>query len=350
MKKFTLLFSVLVLVAFTVKSQVEVTGGTGLYQFVAEANLFANTATGSGIGTVQCDGVFKFDPTATDGNLDDMASNASSDYSIIDGINDKAISLKAHNWLKIWHGIPVNGGGSYVNDFTVVIDVRVANADGIYSLIEVNPTPATNGFTSELEIVGLQVGSVGAPSSSYDGLGFSTNTLLVDTWYRITYVAKLSEYIKVYVDGVLWHSMDGDFTDSRPAPYSADDHSADAAFKIGGNNEQAPANDPARDGDKDIDLIAVFASALTDAEVAGLGTSGQITSIKDLMLQETKVNFYPNPVSNILNIEGTGNYQLINIIGQVVKQGTVEGSAGISVNRMNSGVYLLKFTNKKGNS
>ncbi|WP_167612662.1 T9SS type A sorting domain-containing protein [Maribellus sediminis] len=274
MKKFTL-FIVMYLVAISMSyAQIDISGMVGYYTFQDEADLFKNYATEAGIGTVKCEGVMQFDPTATDASADDKASTKDSDWSVIDGVSDKAISLKAHNWFKVWHGIPANGGGSYVNDFTVIVDVRVSDTAQIYSLLEVNPTPSASGYTSEMEIVGGAVGSIGAPASGEDAFGFSEPIIKENTWYRIAYVAKLGEYIKVFVDGVLVRSMEGNFLDARPAPYGADTSPDDAAMKIGGNNESAPANDPPRDGDKDVDMIAVFNRDLTDAEIAALGAPG----------------------------------------------------------------------------
>lgn len=63
-------------------------------------------------------------------------------------------------------------------------------------------------------------------------------------------------------------------------------------------------------------------------------------------VDENEVGFaiYPNPASNVINIESNATnieYQLINNIGQVVKSGVVNGSAQIDVNAF-EGVYFLK--------
>lgn len=236
--------------------------GTGLYEFNDESDLWKNTAAGNGLNTVEVEGVFKRESDA------DVASTVNTDYSFVDGMHGKAVSMQANNWLKVWHGIPANGEGSYVNDFTVVMDVQVADSNGVYSLLEVNPGSSASGYTSELEIDSLRLGSVGAPASGADALGFSTDSIDVNKYYRITYVAKLAEYIKVYVDGVLVNTIEGDFTDARPAPYTADHNPDKAAIRIGGNNELD------RDGDKIIDMLAVYGRSLSDAEVALLGEAG----------------------------------------------------------------------------
>ena len=338
--------------AFFSKAQLNV--GTGLYEFADETDLFKNSAIGTGTGTIMCEGVFKFDSTATDNNLDDMASTELTDYMISSGINNNAISLKAHNWFKVWHGIPANGGSnSWVNDFTVVIDVRVADMSGIYSLVEVNPTPKATGYTSEMEIANGKVGTLGAPVSDAEAFGYSDNTLTADTWYRITYVAKLGEYIKVFVNGELWHSMEGNFTDGRPSLYGSDSYPGKAAMKICGNNEAAPDNNPPRDGDKDVDMIAIFGNPLTDVDVAILGNAGDGTSgIKQLMVKYNSLSIFPNPASDVINVvvKNYSKLELINTIGQVVKSYTVNGNTTIDISSFNKGIYFAKITDINGNT
>lgn len=346
MKKITLIVSALLFGAVMAFAQKDIRNGTGLYEFADEANLWVNTADGTGgAGTMQCDGVFKYAEVEEGHN--NVQSEELTDYSVIDGINDKAISLTAFNWIKIWHGIPVNGGGDWVNDFTVTIDVRVPYADSIYALLEVNPASSENGYAAEMEIANLKVGSNDKPWID-DMVPHSTKTLEVNKWYRITYVAKLGEFIKIYVDGEVWNSIEGDFTDSRPAPYSADNHADNAALRVGGNNEQAPANNPQRDADKDIDMVAIFAEALSAQDVADLGQAGNITSIKNTMNSQKILKAYPNPASDVLNIEGSGTYQVYNSIGQVVNQGVVKESTELKVNHLDHGVYFVKLTDING--
>jgi hypothetical protein len=342
MKKFTLLMAVALLVSISARAQEPI----GLYTFSNADDIWANSATAAGVGTIMCEGVFKFDPDAEDTSADDMASVELTDYEVIDGISNKAIALKAHNWFKIWHGIAANGGGEYVNDFSVVIDVRVADAAGIYSLVEVNPTPTANGYTSELEIADLKVGSVGAPSSDYDELGFSDKVLAVDTWYRIVYAAKLGTSIDVYVNGEHYIGMTGDFTDARPAPYSADNHADDAAMKIGGNNEAAPANDPPRDGDKDIDLIAIYNVGLSADEVAALGAPGTWVGVKDQQVAIADFSIYPNPAKDMLYVSGAelAKIEIISVSGQLIKSIVLDGQNSIDISSLNAGMYLVKGT------
>lgn len=65
----------------------------------------------------------------------------------------------------------------------------------------------------------------------------------------------------------------------------------------------------------------------------------------------TKLNAYPNPVTDVLTIETslTGEYQIINLLGQVVLRGqtTPLGSVGLDVSSLTKGTYVLKVGNEQ---
>ena len=353
MKKFTLLLAIVLTttIALQAQFQKDLDGMTGWYRFDNTDDIFMNSATGGGVGTIMCEGVMKFLPDAPSGDEDDQPSIEGEDWEVVEGYQGHAIAMNAHNWFKIWHGIPANGGGTGVNDFTIVIDVRVFDAGGIYSLFEANPTPSENGYTSELEIAeGLKVGSVGAPASGEDALGFSDQSITVESWYRIVYAGHLSEGIYVYVNGELWRQMEGNFLDKRPAPYAADDPEHAGAIKVGGNNEGLPANDPPRDGAKEVDMVAVFNRTLSAEEISALGGPGWL-GVNDMETESIKL--YPNPAQDMLNVtvKVAADLQVINIAGQVVLSTSVDAqNTTIDISNLNRGMYFVKITDKNGNA
>ncbi|MEN8194799.1 MAG: T9SS type A sorting domain-containing protein [Bacteroidota bacterium] len=315
---------------------------TGIYTFSTEETLFDNTSPlVSGTGNRSCEGVLHRD---TEGN--DIPSDKGTGYDIIDGANtDKALRINKNNWLKIWHGIAANGGGENVNDFTVAIDVRVSDASGIYSLFEVNPTSYSSGYTSEMELDNVKVGTVGNTSSGEPAIGFSSSIINTEEWYRVVYAAKLGEYVRFYVNGVLWHEILGNFTDARPSPYGADNNSDIAAFKVAGNNEAD------RDGDKDIDMVIVFAYTLSEAEIVELGSPQTQLGIVSHDHKSSVLKISPNPVtSDILTIEAKGKseFRLFNSIGQIVMSKTIEGKTDINVSAVKQGLYFVQLQDEKG--
>lgn len=337
MKRFTILFSFLALMAYVASAQIDV--GTGLYEFADEADLFANTTTTTSDFTVGCEGVFKYDFDLEE----NVASEAGTDYSVIDGVKDKALALKANNWLKIWHGVPMNGEGTWVNEWTVVVDVRIPDVSKNYCLFEANPNARTDGWEAEWEIEDGKVGNQGED----EPLGLSSNQLESGKWYRLTYAAQLGTEIKFYVDGELWHVSDAvPAQDGKAAPYTADNHAENAAFRVGGNSIDGA------DYDIDIDLVAIFDVTLSQSEVADLGKADEgSTGIKDMLGKHSQLKIYPNPAKNLLNIkvkENAVNFELMNSIGQVVEQRIINGETSINVNHLQRGIYFARITTIDG--
>ena len=62
--------------------------------------------------------------------------------------------------------------------------------------------------------------------------------------------------------------------------------------------------------------------------------------------QEARINVYPNPANNVLNIVANGNfeYRLFNSTGQEVAAGTAQGVKQINVSDFSKGVYFLHVT------
>lgn len=348
MKHFTLLMALAVIFTFSAKAQI------GLYTFSDADNLWENTGTDEGVGTIMLEGVFKYLYDEAEESATDQPSTETEDWEVVAGMADNAIALKAHNWLKIWHGIAANGGSDeWVNDFTIMVDFKVAYDTAVYSLFEVNPGPSTSGYTSEMEIADMKIGSVGAPASGEDPLGFSDMTLSTDTWYRAVYVAKLSEFVKVYVDGSLAVETFGDFSNARPAPYSADAYPDDAALRVGGNNETIENNDPPRDGDKQIDAVGVWGRDLSAEEVEALGGPGNFTGIaKPADAPDSFFSIYPNPASNVLYFRGQDltQVEVIGISGQVVQRTILDGQHSMDISRLDRGMYLVKGVDYSGAS
>jgi gingipain K len=62
--------------------------------------------------------------------------------------------------------------------------------------------------------------------------------------------------------------------------------------------------------------------------------------------QNVKVNVYPNPANDMMriNVNGSFKYQLVNSLGQVVRNGEATNKAVVNVNDLNQGIYFLTIT------
>ena len=75
----------------------------------------------------------------------------------------------------------------------------------------------------------------------------------------------------------------------------------------------------------------------------GKETLSKVISIQ-IKGNDRKLKAYPNPVSNVLTIEtdATGDYQIVNILGQIILRGPVSLQQ-IDVSALSQGNYVLKI-------
>jgi hypothetical protein len=106
------------------------------------------------------------------------------------------------------HGIGANGGGSLTNEYSLQIDFMVpAPIPSYVSFLQTGPMNDADGdlFIKASGVIGL------------GDLGWSTKTVVADTWYRLIIAAKCGEYYRVYVNGELYLEKLGIAVDSRHA-------------------------------------------------------------------------------------------------------------------------------------
>jgi len=104
----------------------------------------------------------------------------------------------------VTHGIAPNGGGGYVNQYTLIMDIMYpAASSGVYRGLW--QTSTANGNDADL-FVGPSNG-IGI-SSTYGG------AILADTWHRVAFVfdlAAASQKLSKYIDGNLVGTQDSGF-------------------------------------------------------------------------------------------------------------------------------------------
>jgi hypothetical protein len=97
----------------------------------------------------------------------------------------------ANNYLKALHGIAANGGGTKVNEYTVLIDFK-KGYNGWHSFM--NPD-LTNTTTATLLLNGTN------NFVSGDVLRTPNNSCVSNTWYRLVLTVKLGEVYDLYLNG-----------------------------------------------------------------------------------------------------------------------------------------------------
>jgi hypothetical protein len=98
------------------------------------------------------------------------------------------------------HGIPANGGGALVNEWTLQIDFSVPMIDTWYAFFQTLDGDA-DLFVAKTEApdIGRVPNSIGCGSTRY-----SEATITADTWYRMIVSVKNEEFFRIYMDGNLW--------------------------------------------------------------------------------------------------------------------------------------------------
>lgn len=237
MKKIVLGLAVLV-AAGIANAQNVPSGLTGLWRFQDEANKL--TAT---VGT---------DLTTSDpGNSAWMVGP----WTVINpGLSDNGIvQERSWDYMTLTHGISPNGGGSYVNQYTIAIDY-FQGTEGWNSLYQ---TGSPHGNDGDLFIAPGSATDTRTDSTIGIGdVGYSTLTFDSSTWHRIVWSVDNSSFFRVYVDGTLFldgagQGVDGRFSLDPTCYLFADDNWEDQWGLVG--------------------TVATWDRGLSSSEVAGMG-------------------------------------------------------------------------------
>ncbi|MEN8228556.1 MAG: T9SS type A sorting domain-containing protein [Bacteroidota bacterium] len=348
---------------------------TGIFRFDDETSLetlFANElddASAAGEYAAFCDGVMKRPAGADGSDYNPEESVLDTDYSVVDGVDGKAIRIETGSFLYLWHGLSADSSKQYfstssgdpfdevyvgegVNSYTVMMDVKMPDISNVYTLLEINPHTTSGGKSGEVVITDAKLGADYSPFSGQ----YSTATVEADTWHRIAYVANVyfdadstPGSVKMYLDGVMVNEIAYGSVDGSSSPYAAvADGSGDddiAAFKVCGNNEG-----PDFDNQMDIDNLIIFDNALTDADLAEYGAPViDNTNIGRYDARGT-LHLYPNPTSDFLTVDvaGKAEFKLYNSLGQIVLTKSIDGRSNIDLRSMDKGLYIVQIQDDGG--
>ncbi len=95
-----------------------------------------------------------------------------------------------------------------------------------------------------------------------------------------------------------------------------------------------------------IDDLKIYNYALSDSQVASLYSS-ETLGINEIN-KNSKVNVYPNPVKDILNIKSDNKLESVDVFSLNGQKLMTTQQNKIDVSKLSSGVYIIKTTDKKG--
>ncbi len=191
-----------------------------------------------------------------------VAAEVTYEAAVIDGEDAIAAHLADGAALRVHHGLEPNGGGAYVNDYTIVMDVLFPTVGTWMSLY-------SSGLCGDTPV--LACGSDGeAFVNTATGVGISGNyggTVVANTWHRIALrVDSASGDFCSFIDGEqVMRNVGSISLDGRWALYSQANGASDWVVLFGDNNGAAEM------GEVLINSATIFGRALSDAELAGLG-------------------------------------------------------------------------------
>lgn len=166
------------------------------------------------------------------------------------------------NYLDVTHNIGANGGGSFTNQYTLVYDVKRPNTTEWRSFFQ---TALGNNNDAEYFTRG---GGGTANSLGRSTIGYSSSAMASETWMRLAISVDLqASTFRTYVDGALFHNH------AAPALDGGYSLEIDRVLLFADNNGE---NDTL-----DVGRVAMYRSALTDSQIAALGSAGEIDSDGD---------------------------------------------------------------------
>ncbi|MFA6468458.1 MAG: T9SS type A sorting domain-containing protein [Bacteroidota bacterium] len=174
-------------------------------------------------------------------------------HQVIDGpdVGNGAVKLDIGNHYILRHGMNPNGGGTRVNEYTMMIDFRVPTVGAWKCFFQTDTNNANDG---ELFInkTGATIGNATT--------GYSLWAVTANEWFRFVISVKNGEHFDYYIDG----------QKIKTGNVQAVDHirfSLDKSMLMFGD-------DDGDDGEMDCAEIAVWNTALTDAQILELGGFG----------------------------------------------------------------------------
>ncbi|MBI5058554.1 fibronectin type III domain-containing protein [candidate division KSB1 bacterium] len=181
-------------------------------------------------------------------------------HSVIAGPNGSgAINIGVGSYYRCYHDMPANGGSaSWVNEFSIVIDFRVAQLGRWYTFYQTSITNANDGdaFINSGGNIGVGV------------TGYSAYATVPNEWYRLVISADLGSSYRYYLDGALLQDGGAQVLNGRFALNPANN----------GNQVLFFADENGEDNPIDIAQVAIYDVSLSGAQAAALGGYGHVIS------------------------------------------------------------------------
>ncbi|MCK6600243.1 MAG: metallophosphoesterase [Bacteroidetes bacterium] len=112
-----------------------------------------------------------------------------------------AVTIGTGSYFSLTHGVEPNGGGTWVNEWSIQVDFRIPETGKWYSIIQTN-----TGNSNDADFFIKPDGTIGVGS-----IGYTTATILPGEWYRLVLSVNTGRHFRYYLDGQL--VKDGEIPD-----------------------------------------------------------------------------------------------------------------------------------------
>lgn len=258
--------------------------------------------------------------------------------------SNHATMVPLGSYLTMTHGIDPNLGGAFVNEWTLQVDFSIPKTETWYAFFQTGSIndDADLFVASSANSSGRAANAIGTAAT-----GYSANTLLANTWYRLLVTVKNGEFFRVYIDGSLWLEGAIQPLEGRWA--------LDPVLRIFQDND-------GDDGDINCSELAMWNVALTAAQALELGNATNSSSgIGSVIVKNTAElgQNYPNPwtINTIfpytIQEAGKVTFRVLDATGtqiNVIEAGVkTPGSYQLELNsnQLGSGVYYLQMISNK---
>ena len=157
-----------------------------------------------------------------------------------------AVNVGIGSYYIVQHNIAPNDGGSRVNEFTIIMDIKVSQLGRWYTLYQVNPLNTDDGewFIDTLGKMGV------------NATGYTEPVIGAGKWYRLAIAVKNGFRYDYYIDGQLVLNGEPNGIDER--------------FSLG-TSVLLFADENSEDNHIDVAEVMIFSRALEDIEIESLG-------------------------------------------------------------------------------
>ena len=170
-------------------------------------------------------------------------------HSAVSGPEDgnSAVRIGIGSYYLLNHDLSASGGGSNVNEFSFVFDIKIPVISPWYCFYQTDLSNVNDG-----ECFINPSGNIGVGDSYY-----TPDAILIDEWYRIGVSVKNGDRYDIYIDG--FKALKG-----RPG-------SIDGRFSFDENGVLLFADNNVEGHELDVADIKLFSTALTEQEMKDLG-------------------------------------------------------------------------------